>query len=231
MRKNDGIVGVLFGESVGRQIGSTWFWAMECMVLISMIRINWYLATVNTQLVYYTGEVQLADKLTDAFIFLLPIGGIISIPGIGWLLDTRPMQDVIIVLAIMPAAFGILTLTSSVIPQLIGIGFLVVYRPLFYTAISDYAAKVFGFETFGTVYGLAMTLSGLFGLILTPLDILTKGPLGGDYTPVNVTMLVLGVITAIGLFIRVWSYTRSGQVRLPEGPDSEVIQEEDEEEA
>jgi hypothetical protein len=28
-------------------------------------RINWYLATVNSQLVYYTGEQQLADNLTD----------------------------------------------------------------------------------------------------------------------------------------------------------------------
>ena len=59
-------------------------------------RINWYLATVNSQLVYYTGEQQLADNLTDgtpppylhlieyanqpAFIFLLPLGGLISTP-------------------------------------------------------------------------------------------------------------------------------------------------------
>jgi hypothetical protein len=60
-------------------------------------RINWYLATVNSQLVYYTGEQQLADNLTDgtspfdttyfeyaddlAFIFLLPLGGLISTPS------------------------------------------------------------------------------------------------------------------------------------------------------
>ena len=140
-------------------------------------RINWYLATVNSQLVYYTGEQQLADNLTDgtppshlylldsanrqAFIFLLPLGGLIStpshlnrfddvgelikgIPAIGWLLDTRPMRDVIIILGVMGISFGALTLTSTIVPQLIGIGVLVVARPLFYTAISDYAAKVFG---------------------------------------------------------------------------------------
>ena len=90
-------------------------------------------------------------------------------------------------MAVIGFLFGVLTLTSAIVPQLIGIGMLVVFRPLFYTAIScvpfyqqlyiqwwwltysDYAAKVFGFRTFGTVYGLAMTLSGLFGLILTPL--------------------------------------------------------------
>jgi hypothetical protein len=100
-----------------------------------------------------------ADDL--AFIFLLPLGGLIStpshlnrldkvelikgIPAIGWLLDTRPMRDVIIILGVMGISFGALTLTSTIVPQLIGIGVLVVARPLFYTAISDYAAKVFGY--------------------------------------------------------------------------------------
>jgi hypothetical protein len=75
------------------------------------------------------------------------------------------------------------------------------------------------FDTFGTVYGLAMTLSGLLGLILTPLDIFTKNQLDGNYTPVNVSLLILGLITAIGLGVRVWSFTKrdggsSGKIRL-----------------
>jgi hypothetical protein len=55
------------------------------------------------------------------------------------------MRDVIVILALMGVSFGALTLTSTIVPQLIGIGVLVVARPLFYTAISDYAAKVFGY--------------------------------------------------------------------------------------
>jgi len=133
-------------------------------------------------------------------------------------------------MGVMGLAFGILTLFPTVVPQLIGIGFIVIFRPLFYTAISDYAAKVFGFETFGTVYGLVMTISGLFGLILTPLDILTKGPLNGSYTPVNVVLMVLGVVASSTLALKVWSYTRKGQVRLEEDADDGVILEEEEEE-
>ena len=38
---------------------------MEFMILVHMTRINWYLTTVNTQLIYFTGEVRIADKLTD----------------------------------------------------------------------------------------------------------------------------------------------------------------------
>jgi hypothetical protein len=159
------------------------------------------------------------------------------------------MRDVIIILGIMGISFGALTLTSTIVPQLIGIGVLVVARPLFYTAISDYAAKVFGyvpisslllvshyphlisfscisirfarekranprFETFGTVYGLAMTLSGLLGLLLTPMDLLTKNTLGGNFTPINVILLVLGAISAMGLYWRVWSHVREGTIRV-----------------
>jgi hypothetical protein len=54
------------------------------------------------------------------------------------------MKDVIAVLGVMGLLFGALTLTSTIVPQLVGIGVLVIARPLFYTAISDYAAKVFG---------------------------------------------------------------------------------------
>lgn len=64
------------------------------------------------------------------------------------------MRDVIFILGIMGVLFGSLTLTSTIVPQLIGIGVLVIARPLFYTAISDYAAKVFGYVS--VLFGLMM---------------------------------------------------------------------------
>ena len=73
------------------------------------------------------------------------------------------------------------------------------------------------FETFGTVYGLAMTLSGLLGLLLTPMDLLTKNALGGNFTPINVILLVLGAISAMGLYWRVWSHVREGTIRVEGG--------------
>lgn len=228
-KRDDGITGALFGRGVAKQILSSWWLVMEVMVIIHMTRINWYLATVNTQLVFYTGAADVASKLTDAFIFLLPLGGIVSIPFIGWLLDHRPTLDVVVLMAVMGLAFGVLTLQSTVAPQLVGIGFIVVFRPLFYTAISDYAAKVFGFETFGTVYGLSMTVSGLFGLLLTPLDRVTKGRFHGSYTPVNLGLLALGLSSTLVLAARVWTYTRQpkGRIRLI-SVDSDAILEEDE---
>jgi hypothetical protein len=72
--------------------------------------------------------------------------------------------------------------------------------------------RVFGFKTFGTVYGLANSIAGLFGLILRPIDVLLKSKLHGDYTPPNLVLFVCGLFASVILSWRVWSGTRS--VRL-----------------
>lgn len=84
-------------------------------------------------------------------------------------------------------------------------------RPLMYTSVSNYSTLVFGFTTFGTVYGLANTISGLFGLVQYPLDLAVKYPLKGNPTAVNVVLLVAGVLTSVGVVVRIWAATRSVQ--------------------
>jgi len=64
------------------------------------------------------------------------------------------------------------------------------------------------------VYGLANTLSGLFGLVQWPLDLLVKLPLDGDYTPVNAALLILGLVTSVALATRIWCGTSSGRLVL-----------------
>ena len=89
---------------------------------------------------------------TLAFIFLLPLGGIVSesgpalglrgknltpgIPAIGYLLDARPMKDIVLIMGVMSTAFGIFGMIRNTVAQLVGIAILTVFRPLYYTAIS-----------------------------------------------------------------------------------------------
>lgn len=54
----------------------------------------------------------------------------------GYLIDTRPILDITLIMSLMGLLFGVLTLLPTTIPQLIGIAMLVVFRPLYYTAIS-----------------------------------------------------------------------------------------------
>jgi len=72
------------------------------------------------------------------------------------------------------------------------------------------------------------------------MDLLTKNTLGGNFTPINVILLVLGAISAVGLYWRVWSRVREGTIRVEDGEGveweagysgiSQVIVEENEDE-
>lgn len=83
----------------------------------------------------------MADSLTMAFTYLLPLGGLVGIPFVGFLLDKRSSRDAILVLAVFGVLFGALGMSSAVAPQLLSIGALTILRPLMYTAVSDFSAK------------------------------------------------------------------------------------------
>jgi hypothetical protein len=64
---------------------------------------------------------------------------------------------------------------------------------------SDYAAKVFGFATFGTVYGTIICLSGLCTFTQSALQAITHDAFHNNPTPVNLALAGLGLLTGIGL--------------------------------
>jgi len=83
----------------------------------------------------------------------------------------------------------------------INICLFVVYRPLYYTTVSDYAAKVFGFATFGKVYGLIICLAGLFNFSQSALDALTHKAFDNNPVPVNLILLVTAFVVGTTLVI------------------------------
>jgi multisubunit Na+/H+ antiporter MnhC subunit len=66
----------------------------------------------------------------------------------------------------------------------------VLYRPFYYTAVSDYVAKVFGFRTFGTIYGAIICLAGLFNFSQSGLDALLHKSFHGDPVPINLILMI-----------------------------------------
>ena len=81
---------------------------------------------------------------------------------------------------------------------------------------SDYATKVFGFATFGRVYGMIICLSGLVNFVQSGLDALTHGPLHGDPTPINIAMAIAGTILGLILTAFVAIQTREYKEELKE---------------
>ncbi|SCU79599.1 LAFA_0B04236g1_1 [Lachancea sp. 'fantastica'] len=217
-KKTSGIFGAMHGHSAFEQIKSPWFGLMLVFVIICMLRINYFVATVRSQEEYLLGDAALALKFNAIFDIALPVGGIVSIPFIGLVLDNCSVITAIISVASISLTIGVLGLFPSFILNLVGVLMLVAYRPFYYTVVSDYSAKVFGFETFGTVYGLLMCLSGIFNMGQSYLDKLTHTRFNMNPTPVNLILVSLTALSATTLitFLFKESQNRDKKIRALE---------------
>lgn len=194
VKYSGGIFGILHGYSARYQMKTPWFWLMCLFVTIQMLRLNYFVATINTQYTYLLGSSTLADKLTRFFDIALPLGGVISVPFVGAFLDSCSTVIVLSALFLLSLVIGIFGLTHSYILLMINVCMFVAYRPFFYTSVSDFCAKVFGFDTFGTVYGAIVCISGLFNYFQSVLDKLTHTTFKMNPSPINIILVLITVV-------------------------------------
>lgn len=76
------------------------------------------------------------------------------------------------------------------------------------TICSDYAAKVFGFATFGRVYGCIIALSGLVNLAQPLIDAMNHEVFDDNTVPINVFLASLGSVFGTSLVVYVWAQSR-----------------------
>jgi MFS family permease len=203
----DGIWGVLHGRSALNQLRTPWFTLITTFTVLMMLRINYFVATLRSQYSYLLTP-HTAKTINSFFDIALPIGGLLSVPFIGTFLDTFQTRTVLLILVSTASVIGILGCIPHSLPAAYGnIILFVLYRPFYYTAVSDYAAKVFGFQTFGKVYGLVICLAGIGNFAQAGLDALTLIVFGGDPVPVNVGLTLLVAVVGGGLVGFVWVMT------------------------
>lgn len=196
-----GIFGILHGYSANYQLKTPWFYLMCLFATIQMLRLNYFVATVGTQYSFLLHSISQGTLLNRFFDVALPLGGIMSIPFVGIFLDYCSTVVVLTALLAVSLLIGILGLIPNFYTGLLNVAIFVAYRPFFYTAISDFCAKVFGFDTFGTVYGSIICISGVVNYFQSTLDKLTHTTFNMNPTPINVvlvlTTLVIGSITVL----------------------------------
>lgn len=215
-RKNttSGVWGILHDRTVLQQISSPWFIFICLFTVVQMTRINYFVATIRPQYKAILGSAERAVEVNNFFDVALPVGGIFAIPFIGIVLDHTSTTMVLSILVSVATMIGILGVLPYMWAAYANIILFVLYRPLYYTAVSDYSAKVFGFRTFGTVYGLIICLSGLLNLSQSGLDILVHGTFHGNPIPVDIMLLGLGFVigTALVSYVAVQVRKRDQQV-------------------
>ncbi|OCT48116.1 Protein FMP42 [Cladophialophora carrionii] len=206
IRANSGVWGVLHGLPASKQIRTPWFILITLFTVLQMARFNFFIATIWSQYVYMLNSATEATKLIEYFDLALPIGGIATVPFIGALLDHTSTVAVLNLLVLLSTIIGVLGAVPTVWAAYANVTLFVLFRPLYYSAMSDYAAKVFGYATFGTVYGAIICLSGLFTFTQSGLQALLHEVFEDDPEPINLGLatagLVLGVILVMYVDIK-----------------------------
>ncbi|CAK7222215.1 hypothetical protein SEUCBS140593_004822 [Sporothrix eucalyptigena] len=194
-----GVWGVMHSATALEQIRSPWFILICLFTVVQMTRINYFVATIRPQYEAILGSHDQAVIINNFFDIALPLGGLISIPFIGLFLDRNSTVVVLTVLVSVATVIGIFGVIPRTWAAYANICLFVLYRPFYYTSVSDYSAKVFGFRTFGTVYGTIICLSGLFNFSQSGLDFLFHKVFHGNPIPVNLILLALGLTIGVCL--------------------------------
>ncbi|KAI9800507.1 MAG: hypothetical protein M1825_004055 [Sarcosagium campestre] len=203
-QESSGVWGALHGRTAAQQIRSPWFVLIALFTIVQMLRINYFVATIRPQYEYLLGSYEAAVRVNTFFDVALPVGGLVAVPLIGIVLDNFSTVFVLSLLVSIASTIGVLGVLPFEGAAYVNVVLFCIYRPFYYTAISDYSAKVFGFTTFGSVYGTIMCLGGLFNFLQTPLDAMTHGAFDGDPVPGNVLLLVVAAVIGIALVAFVW---------------------------
>ncbi|KAK0618341.1 major facilitator superfamily transporter [Bombardia bombarda] len=202
-RKNEisGVWGIMHPFSAWEQITSPWFILICVFTVIQMTRINYFVATIAPQYEHLFHSHDKAVAINNFFDLALPLGGIISIPFIGLILDHTSTVTVLTTLVVIATSIGLFGIIPEMWAAYANICLFVLYRPFYYTAVSDYSAKVFGFRTFGTVYGTIICMSGLFNFSQSGLDYLFHVTFRNDPVPVNVLLLSMGFAVGVAMVL------------------------------
>ena len=204
-----GVWGALHGETALQQIKSPWFVLITLFTVVQMTRINYFVATIRTQYAELLHSVDKAIAVNEFFDVALPLGGVIAVPFIGLVLDHTSTPFVLGLLVTSATTIGVLGVIPEMWAAYANVVLFVLYRPLYYTAVSDYSAKVFGFVTFGKVYGLIICLAGIFNFVQAGLDALTHREFSNDPIPVNLLLLILALVVGAALVGFVWRKSRT----------------------
>lgn len=202
--KKSGVWGAMHGKTATQQILSPWWVLITIFTMVQMLRINYFVATIRTQYTDMLGSVHKAKQVNEFFDVALPLGGVIAVPFIGLVLDHTSTPFVLVLLVSVATAIGIFGVIPEMWASYMNIILFVIYRPFYYTAVSDYSAKVFGFVTFGKVYGLIICVAGLFNFAQAGLDALTHKAFHNNPIPTNIILLTVAFVVGIALVGYVW---------------------------
>ncbi|KAJ5715403.1 Major facilitator superfamily domain general substrate transporter [Penicillium malachiteum] len=222
--------GVLHGLPAQKQMATPWFILITLMTVLQMVRMNYFIATIRAQYEYMLGSFKEAEQINSFFDVALPVGGVLFTPFIGFLLDRLSVPAMLTLIVIFTTIIGLLNSIPTLWAGYMTVVLFVLLRPLYYSAMSDYATKVFGFATFGRVYGAIICLSGLVNFSQYGLDALTHHTFHENPIPINAFLAASGFVVGVALvsFVTVAGRRLKAQAERNDEEREPLLLEEDE---
>jgi MFS family permease len=116
--------GVLHGETI------------TLLTVLQMLRMNYFIATVRAQYEYMLDSESLAREINNFFDVALPVGGILSTPFIGFLLNKLSVPNLLALIVFLTTLVGVLNCLPYVWTGYVTVTLFVLLRPLYYSAMS-----------------------------------------------------------------------------------------------
>lgn len=174
------------------------FWMLAYTVSVTMVCINFFIATAFAQMLHVTDSIEEAEKLNSAFAVFLPAGGIVFIPLIGLVLDRLGPTLGYFILQSTYGLFVLLMLCfyagGGRISAIAAFACFAFCRPFFYSLLPAFCGQRFGFTHFGTIFGLLISISGFCNFGVQTLT--TLASLYG-FRPVNSLLGLLQLSTVV----------------------------------
>jgi len=133
---NSGVWGVLHGVPASKQIRSPWFILITLLTVLQMARFNFFIATIWSQYEYMLDSVTKASDVTEYFDIALPLGGVLTVPFIGLLLDGTSTAVVLNLMVMLSTIIGVLNAIPASWAAYTTVSLFVIFRPLYYSAMS-----------------------------------------------------------------------------------------------
>lgn len=197
--ETSGVWGALHGKPAWEQMMTLWFILMTALTVLQMLRMNYFIATIRGQYEYMLGSERASIQINSFFDIALPLGGVLATPFIGILLDSVSTATLLAILVGFISTIGIFGSLPYMWAGYVNVILFCLLRPLYYSAMSDYAGKVFGFATFGRVYGTIICFSGLVNLLQPAIDATSHEVYHDNPIPLNA--LLAGLATIIGIIL------------------------------
>lgn len=171
---------------------------ITCFICFFMLRLNFYINSVEQQISNIAGQdsAYTTTALSIFFNIALPAGGIISIPLIGYILDTCSHPTTFFLLVIFGSALNIVGMIPLLPLQFLSITLFALLRPFVYSSCNDFCTKRFGFSHFGKMYGLVFLSAGIFNLLQYPLISLSTW-MDGSFLIANSILAIMTFLTLV----------------------------------